>query len=194
MLMHKDFPFVFGPDQIAAQDNLWSALLKLPALRPIDYGSAANVILTVNTSQIVVGFYLCQCALDNPRLKLELYGLFCALQLLKMYLIGVQNLIVEVDAHYIKGMLTNPDLEPSTSINRWIVSILTFHFTLVHVPNNFDDWIDNLYGFLHQINNTFPTSISTLTTAIFTSSLIGDPPTNTDTEDEGPTIDYSDIP
>ena len=51
-----------------------------------------------------------------------------------MYLIGVRNLIVEVDARYIKGMLTNPDLEPSASINRWIVSILTFHFTLVHVP------------------------------------------------------------
>ncbi|ETW83218.1 hypothetical protein HETIRDRAFT_315669 [Heterobasidion irregulare TC 32-1] len=238
MLTRKDFPFVFGPDQIAAQDDLRSALLESPALRPIDYGSAANVILAVDTSQIAVGFHLCQCALDNPRVryyarfgsitlndresrfsqpKLELYGLFRALRSLKMYLIGVRNLIVEVDARYIKGMLTNPDLEPSASINRWIVSILTFHFTLVHVPgtshgpdglsrrppqpsdrpepeDDFDDWIDNLYGFLHQINNTFPTSNSTSTTAIFTSSLVGDPLTDTDSDDEGPTIDYSDIP
>jgi hypothetical protein len=73
-------------------------------------------------------------------------------------------------------MLTNPDVAPSASINRWIVSILTFHFILVHVtgthhgPNglschplqdedsviddeeDFGDWIDQLHGFMHQIN------------------------------------------
>ena len=41
---------------------------------------------------------------------------------------------MEVDARYIKGMLNNPDIDPSATINRWILSILTFHFTLVHVP------------------------------------------------------------
>ncbi|ETW76073.1 hypothetical protein HETIRDRAFT_455660 [Heterobasidion irregulare TC 32-1] len=146
---------MFSPDQIAAQDDLQSVLLESPALRPIDYGSAANVILVINPSQIVVGFHLCQCALNNPWVwyyawfgsitlndrksrfsqpKLELYGLFHTLRLLKMYLISVRNLIVKVDACYIKGMLTTPDLEPSASINWWIISILTFHFTLVHVP------------------------------------------------------------
>ena len=73
-------------------------------------------------------------------------------------------------------MLANPDITPSASINHWIVSILTFHFTLVHVAgthhgpdglsrrppqpdddqlNNeeeFSDWIDRLHGFVHQIN------------------------------------------
>ena len=44
--------------------------------------------------------------------KLELDGLFRALRLLKAYLIGVRNLVVEVDARYIKGMLANPDLFP----------------------------------------------------------------------------------
>jgi len=53
---------------------------------------------------------------------------------MRMYLIGVRNLIVEVDARYIKGMLTNPDLHPGASINRWILAILTFHFELVPVP------------------------------------------------------------
>ena len=71
-------------------------------------------------------------------------------------------------------MLSNPDIAPSASINRWIVSILMFHFTLVHVPgsfhgpdglshrrsqpgdhseaeDDFDDWIDQVYGFLHKI-------------------------------------------
>ncbi|KZT23940.1 hypothetical protein NEOLEDRAFT_1179691 [Neolentinus lepideus HHB14362 ss-1] len=73
-------------------------------------------------------------------------------------------------------MLQNPDIAPSTSINRWIVSILTFHFKLVHVPrvkhgpdglshhppqpddplqdedSEFDDWIDRLHSFVHFIN------------------------------------------
>jgi hypothetical protein len=96
---------------------------------------------------------------------------------LRLYLIGVWNLVVEVDARYIKGMLSNPDISPSASINQWIVAILTFHFDLVHVPGthhgpdglsrrprqvgddedrddeeDFADWIDQLHGFLHQIN------------------------------------------
>jgi len=45
--------------------------------------------------------------------KLELYGLFRTLRALKLYLIGVRNLVVEVDAQYIQGMLSNPDLAPS---------------------------------------------------------------------------------
>jgi len=75
-------------------------------------------------------------------------------------------------------MLANPDIAPSASINRWIVSILMFHFKLVHVPSafhgpdglsrrkpqpgdapeaedNFDDWVDQVQGFLHMI---LPTS------------------------------------
>jgi hypothetical protein len=94
---------------------------------------------------------------------------------LRLYLIGVRNLVVETDARYIKGMLSNPDIQPSASINRWIVSILTFHFTLEHVKGvvhgpdglschpkqtgnpeededeEFDDWIDKVHGFIHII-------------------------------------------
>src|SRR5271155_2576762 len=136
-------------------DDLKKALLTSPSLRPIDYESNSPVILSVDTSQIAVGYILSQCDPDNPKLryharfgsitlnerecrfsqpKLELYGLYRALRQLKLYLIGVRNLIVEVDAKYIKGMLKNPDVAPSASINRWIVSILMFHFELVHVP------------------------------------------------------------
>src|SRR5208282_5114160 len=99
--------------------------------------------------------------------KLELYGLYRALRALKLDLIGIRNLIIEVDAKYINGMLQNPDIAPSASMNQWIVSILMFHFTLVHVPgmhhgpdglsrqkpqpgdkeepdDDFEDWIDNV--------------------------------------------------
>ena len=82
-------------------------------------------------------------------------------------------------------MLSNPDIAPSASINRWILSILMFHFTLVHVPgshhgpdglsrrkpqvgdeeepeDDFDDWIDNVNGFMHIIN-PLPTTTTMLT-------------------------------
>jgi hypothetical protein len=94
-------------------------------------------------------------------------------------------------------MLSNPNVALSASINCWIVSILTFHFTLVHVagthhgPNglshrplqdddstfnseeDFRDWIDQLHGFMHQINLIItqkpPSSI--IPTFTFTSDL-----------------------
>ena len=202
-LTQKEAPFIFGPEQILAQEALKAALLASPALRPIDYTSPTPIILAVDTSQIAVGFLLCQCDTENPCIrrfarfgsitlndrksrfsqpKLELYGLFRALRSLKAYLIGVRNLVVEVDARYIKGMLANPDLAPSASMNRWIISILLFHFTLVHVPSTrhgpdglsrrpqqpadeegepvedleFDDWVDQVYGFMHLLNPLKP--------------------------------------
>ncbi|KAL7281404.1 hypothetical protein ACG7TL_004717 [Trametes sanguinea] len=195
-LTRKDVPFEFGEEQIKAMEDLKEALLNSPALRAINYESLANVILAVDTSYIAVGYHLCQCDEQDPKKryynrfgsitlndresrfsqpKLELYGLFRALQATKLYIVGVRNLVVEVDARYIRGMLNNPDLAPSASINRWILAILTFHFHLVHVPgtshgpdglsrrppqpgddpaedpDEFEDWIDRIHGFLHQL-------------------------------------------
>jgi hypothetical protein len=157
--------------------------------------SGAPVILSVDTSYIAVGFILSQCDVENPRIryfsrfgsitlndreaqfsqpKLELYGLFRSVRALRLYLIGLRNLVVEVDAKYIKGMLSNPDLVSSATINRWILAIMMFHFDLVHVPgsfhgpdglsrrkkqpgdqdetddDSFDDWIDKVNRFLHM--------------------------------------------
>src|SRR5713101_5252498 len=123
-----------------------------------DYNTDSPIILSVDTSYIAIGHILGQCDSENPKIryftrfgsitlnerearfsqpKLKLYGLYCAVRALKLYLIGCRNLIIEVNAQYIKGMLANPDIAPSTSINRWIISILVFHFTLVHVPGSF---------------------------------------------------------
>ena len=195
-LMRKGAEWEFGEKQLAVMEDLKEALVTSLALRPIDYHSEAPVILGVNTSYIAIGSILSQCDLDNPKLryvarfglitlnerearfsqlKLELYGLYQALQSWKLYLIGVRNLIVEVDMQYIKGMLANPDIAPSTSINQWILSILMFHFTLVHIhgthhgpdglsqwclqPGNkeeqeddFDNWVDQLNSFMHFVN------------------------------------------
>ncbi|KAI0037666.1 hypothetical protein FA95DRAFT_1459930, partial [Auriscalpium vulgare] len=69
--------------------------------------------------------------------KLEIYGLFRALCMLRVYLIGLRNLIVEVDATSIGGMLKHPDLVPTASINCWIIAILAFKFLLRHIPGIF---------------------------------------------------------
>jgi hypothetical protein len=138
-LTRKGTPFEFGAAQAAAQDDLKKALLDSPALRSIDYASDSPVILAVDTSPIAVGFYLCQADPVNPRKryfarfgsislndrerrfsqpKLELYGLFRALRAYKIFIVGVRNLIIEVDARYIKGMLNNPDTAPPANIAR----------------------------------------------------------------------------
>ena len=66
--------------------------------------------------------------------KLKLYGLYRMLHHFRLYIIGVKNLIVEVNAKYIKEMLNHSDLQPSAMINQWIGGILTFSFKLIHVP------------------------------------------------------------
>ena len=196
-LTWKGAEWEFGKDQLMAMEDLKEALIASPVLRPINYISATAVILSVDTSYIAVGYLLSQCDVDDPKLcyytkfssitlneheacfsqpKLELYRLYRTLQALKLILLGVHNLIVEVDASYIKGMLRNLDLAPSASINRWIVSILMFHFTLVHVlgthhgpdglsrrrpqpddkeepADDFEDWVDQVNGFMHFINS-----------------------------------------
>ena len=54
---------------------------------------------------------------DCSQPKLKLYGLYRALCHFRLYIIGVKNLIVEVDAKYIKEMLNHPDLQPNAVIN-----------------------------------------------------------------------------
>ena len=108
--------------------------------------------------------------------KLELYRLFRALRTVHVWIFSVRNLTVEVDTKYIKGMINNPDMQPNTSINRWIAGILLFNFKLVHVPatkhtgadrlsrrppseddpditEDHEDWLDNAYSFSIQLLN-----------------------------------------
>jgi len=109
--------------------------------------------VSVDSSNIAVGFILSQLGEDGKRhharfgsiawseresrysqSKIELYGLFRALHSLKLYIIGVQNLVVEMDASYIKGMLNHPDIHPAAVLNRWIAAIKLFDFQLRHIP------------------------------------------------------------
>jgi hypothetical protein len=131
-------------------------VIQSPALCPLKYEYVAHdwpIILTVDSSIITIGYILMQVRDDKRRYpsrfgsiawtehesqysqaKLELYGLFRALCAYRIYIIGVKNPVVEVDAKYLKGMLNNPDIQPNATINRWIAGILLFDFKLVHVP------------------------------------------------------------
>jgi len=54
----------------------------------------------------------------------------------RIWIIGVKNLLIEVDAKYIKSMINNPDIQPNAAINYWILAILLFDFQLCHVPGH----------------------------------------------------------
>ena len=152
-LYRKDNPFEWTEETQESFDYLKHAVSSAPALRPIDYTSPNPVILSVDTSKIAVGFILSQIDDDGKRRparygslpmneresnysqpKLELYGLFRALRHYRLYLAGVKNLHVEVDAKYIKGMINHPDEVSNSTLNRWIQGILLFDFTIIHVP------------------------------------------------------------
>ncbi|KNZ81653.1 hypothetical protein J132_11006 [Termitomyces sp. J132] len=124
-------------------------------LKPLDYESGGSVVLSVDTSWMAVGFGIFQEAPDNPKQctcaklgsitlnewearfsqpRRELYGLMRALQANKYWLVGCSKLVVETDAKYLKGMLSNPGVGPNATIMRWIEDVLLYHFTSRHVP------------------------------------------------------------
>jgi len=152
-LTRKDTPFVWHPEHKQAMQSLKSAIIQSSALISIDYTTNRAVYLSVDSSVRGVGWILAQDCPDGRRrpsrfgsiswnkrksrysqAKVKLYGLFRALRATRLHLIGVRNLIVEVDTSYIKGMLSNPDIQPNAAINRWIAAIQLFNFKLVHVP------------------------------------------------------------
>lgn len=186
----KDREFGWGEEEQHAMDTLKAAFANSRALRPIDYTTDREVFLSVDSSVIACGYVLSQMGEDGRRYpsrfgsipwndvesrysqpKIELYGLFRALRDARVFIIGVRNLVVEVDASSIKGMLNNPDVQPNAAVNRWIAAIKLFDFTLVHVPaskhtgpdglsrrtptatdsrnggREADAWIDTAYGF-----------------------------------------------
>ncbi|KIK12763.1 hypothetical protein PISMIDRAFT_18496 [Pisolithus microcarpus 441] len=178
-LTKKDVAFKFGDEHRAAMEYLKTTIVTSPALRSIDYNSASPVIFAIDTSNITVGYILMQEDEERhySQAKLELFGLFRALHDVWLYIFGMWNLVVEVDARYIKGMINNPDLQPNATINQWIAGILLFDFKLVHVPaakhaapdglsrrpkaeedpkvdeEEYEDWVDECGAFAVELVN-----------------------------------------
>ena len=151
-LTRKGAEYVWGPAQQKAFERLKQLITRAPALKPIDYTCGRQVYLSVDTSVLGIGFILSQedeqgrrsparygsipltkPQAKYPQCKLELYGLLRALRHYRGFIAGIKDLIVEVDASSIKGMLTKPD-QQADILNQWIQGIRQFDFTLVHVP------------------------------------------------------------
>jgi hypothetical protein len=151
-LTRANTPFRWDTVTQAAMDTLKHAIVTSPAIRPINYSSKDEVILAVDSSYIACGWILLQVTNGKrhpsrfgsitwnerearySQAKIELYGLFRALRAAKVWLIGLPTFTVEVDAKYIKGMLSNPDAQPNAAMNRWLAGIALFDFKLKHVP------------------------------------------------------------
>lgn len=152
-LTRKGAEFTWDDRRQEAFEKLKELISSAPALRPIDYTSTNPIILSVDSSKYAVGFILSQIDDDGKRRparygslpmnkvesnysqpKLELYGLYRALRHFRLYLIGAKTLHVEVDAKYIKGMMNDPDLQPNSTLNRWLQGIIMYDFKLIHVP------------------------------------------------------------
>jgi len=152
-LLNKGVPFEWGPKQKESMELVKEGVMNAKAIRPLDYENQGAVVLAVDSSYIGIGFYIYQEDRDDPskqyyakfgsrtlnerearfsQPKRELFGLKEALRMNKRWLFGARKLIVETDAKYIKGMLENPDMMPTATINRWIDEILLYHFTLRH--------------------------------------------------------------
>jgi len=135
-LTHKNVGFTFGKEELVVIEKLKGLAKDSPAIRAIDYASGHEVVLAVDTFYIAVGYILSQIGIDGKRYpsrfgsltlleresrysqaKPELFGLFCALKDCWIWIIGVKNLVVEVNAKYIKGMINNPDIQPNATIN-----------------------------------------------------------------------------
>jgi hypothetical protein len=162
-LTRKEVEFEWGAEQQAAMDDLKNAATTAGALVPIDYESEREVVLAVDSSVIAVGYILGQrdqklkvrparygsvtwneVESRYSQAKLELYGLARSLKEARVFIWGVKNLTIEVDAKYIKGMLNNPDVLPSATLNRWIAYIQLFQFKLKHVPKELHKGPDGL--------------------------------------------------
>jgi len=129
--------FSWGEEQASAMKEMKKRITTCEVIRPVDHLLLFNVILSVDTSVIAVGFILAQLDAEGQQrptrfgliawnkqilrysqAKLELYGLFQALNIMKLWLIRTKKLVVEVNAQYIKGMLNRLDLHPNAAMNR----------------------------------------------------------------------------
>src|SRR6266403_1702795 len=131
-LTKKGQAFDWTEEHNQAMQALKNAIIHSSTLISIDYTSDRPIYLAVDSSTCGVGWILSQNSADGKhrptcfgsiswnerescysQAKLELFGLFCALHSLRLHLVGIPNLVVEMDTQFIKGMLTNPDIQPN---------------------------------------------------------------------------------
>ncbi|KAE8221274.1 hypothetical protein CF319_g5338 [Tilletia indica] len=135
-----------------AMDRLKAAAKGNHFLGVLDYTSTDDIVLSVDSSQIAVGFVLWQ---DRPepagrtvilydsiamtdteqrysQPKLELCGVYKAVRKLRYHLIGAR-FILEIDAMSLRQMLNRPDIS-NPAMARWVAHLKQYDFTVRHIP------------------------------------------------------------
>ena len=59
-LTQKDIPFQFSTDEAQSQQWLKEAVVNCPAIRPLNYKNGAAIVLSVDSSNISIGYVLMQ--------------------------------------------------------------------------------------------------------------------------------------
>ena len=153
-LCKKGVVFEWGTVQKRAQQLIKERIQECFHTRLPKFPSNHPIVMAIDTSWRAIGYYLYQRDDVDPKIihyikfnsilmderqqrysqpKRELFGLRRALEKETYLLLGSRNLVIEMDAKYIFGMLNNPGKMPNATINRWVDYIRTnFHFTLVH--------------------------------------------------------------
>ncbi|KAE8235092.1 hypothetical protein A4X13_0g9615, partial [Tilletia indica] len=131
-------------------DALKAASLTYPFLGVLDYGSGDEIVLSVDSSRIAVGFVLSQeraagrviilydsiafadveTRYSQP--KLELCGVYKAVRKIRYHLIGTR-FTLEVDAASLRQMINQPDVSNAAML-RWIAHLRLYDFDIRHVP------------------------------------------------------------
>jgi hypothetical protein len=151
-LTRKSNEFKWEEEEVRAFDEIKALVKASNAVRPLDYRCGREIIVSVDSSVIGVGWIISQIGADGKRYpnrfcsitwtevqsrysqpKIELYGVFRALRASRG-LLACTRFTLEVDASYIKGMLESPDVLPNASTTRWAAGINMFDFELRHVP------------------------------------------------------------
>ena len=152
-LMKKDQDFEWQDNEQEAMDALKKSLTEAPALKPIDYKSSGQIVLSVDSALQGWGAILQQEEVDTKKRhparyesgmwassekkydsgKLECRGLLKALKKFRYYLYGVRFL-VEIDARTLVHQLNQPASDlPGSVVNRWLAWIRMFTFDIKHV-------------------------------------------------------------
>jgi hypothetical protein len=163
-LLKKDALFVWGPEQVAAMNDLKEALTTAPALVQINYDKDAGaIILTVDASLTGWGAVLQQ--LDKKRkrhpiryesglwdraqrgydaTKRECLGALRAMKKMRSYLIGI-HFILETDAAVLVAQLNRAASDlPGSLLTRWIAWMRLFDFEVKHIPGKKNSAADGL--------------------------------------------------
>ena len=156
-LLRKQNIFKWTEECQDAQDSLKNSLMSDPI-----YGVKERPLtLTVDTSPTAIGWVLGQndesghryasrygAKVFNQRqrnyaqVKRELWGLYTALKVERVHVIG-SLLIIETDCKPLLGMVTNSDTHDIAML-RWISYIRTFDATIIHISGKLNHMADML--------------------------------------------------